>query len=216
LGSNAFSTGRASVAVGSRAFASQNNAIAIGTSSQAVGLGSISIGGATQSQASNAIAFGTNAIAQQANSVAIGFGAVAAAENSVALGAGARAIAPGTVSIGAPGSERRLTNLAAGIAGTDAVNLNQLDEVRIEARRGVAGVAAMIGGVQPGFPGETAVSFGVGHYKDQTATGIGIRHWIKTKEERTKGIRRFTLEAGASVSEQGEDNVYRIGAGFVF
>ncbi|MFT6712350.1 MAG: hypothetical protein ACJATO_002739 [Arenicella sp.] len=133
------------------------------------------------------------------------------------MGAGSFTTEPNTVSVGKPGVERRITHVAPGYYGTDAANMDQLRDTQQEARRGVAGVAAMSSGVQPGFPGETAFTFGVGHYKDQTAAGFGLRHWIKTKDEGTKGIRRFTIEAGASVSEGGgEDNVYRLGGGFVF
>jgi autotransporter adhesin len=45
------------------------------------------------------------------------------------------------VSFGAAGSERRLTNVAAGIAPTDAVNVSQLSSI-------AAGVESQIGGLQ--------------------------------------------------------------------
>jgi trimeric autotransporter adhesin len=49
--------------------------------------------------------------------------------------------APNTVSFGAPGNERRLTNVAAGISPTDAVNVSQLNSI-------ASGVQAQIGGLQ--------------------------------------------------------------------
>jgi len=79
------------------------------------------------------------------DAVAIGMGAVAVADNSVALGAGSQAnrganvgyydgtntlwdqVSVGEVSVGAAGAERQITNVAAGSAGTDAVNVNQLN-----------------------------------------------------------------------------------------
>ncbi|WP_176054104.1 YadA-like family protein [Paraburkholderia caribensis] len=84
--------------------------------------------------------------ASGAESVAIGGGAVATTANSVALGSnsvassgtlGASGFAPGgatltaatafgEVSVGASGKERRITNVAAGYAATDAVNVSQL------------------------------------------------------------------------------------------
>ena len=47
----------------------------------------------------------------------------------MALEQGSIASQPNTVSVGAPGAERRIVNVAPGIAGTDAVNLNQLNAV---------------------------------------------------------------------------------------
>ena len=44
----------------------------------------------------------------------------------VALGQGSIANLPNTVSVGAPGAERRITNVAAGVNPTDAVNVSQL------------------------------------------------------------------------------------------
>ena len=46
-----------------------------------------------------------------------------------------------TVSVGAPGSERRITNVAAGINQTDAVNVGQLQSLS-------AGFQSQIGGLQ--------------------------------------------------------------------
>ena len=45
----------------------------------------------------------------------------------MALGAGSIADQDNTVSVGAAGSERRVTNVAAGTGATDAVNLTQLN-----------------------------------------------------------------------------------------
>ncbi|MDP2297968.1 MAG: YadA-like family protein, partial [Pseudolabrys sp.] len=59
-------------------------------------------------------------------STALGTQATANATNSVALGNGSIANVANTVSFGTAGSERRLTNLAAGINPTDGVNMSQL------------------------------------------------------------------------------------------
>ncbi|MEM5288665.1 YadA-like family protein [Paraburkholderia sabiae] len=100
------------------------------------------------------------------NSVAIGGGAIATASNSVALGANstttanlsAAAYNPGSatlsgttaageVSVGYAGAERRVTNLAAGSAATDAVNVSQLmsEDSKVNAE-GAATAAALGGG----------------------------------------------------------------------
>lgn len=91
-------TGDNAVAGGSDAIASGNDSSAIGNQSQATG----------------------NA------STALGQGAVASGNGSVALGAGARASEDNVVSVGDVGAERRIVNVAAGINGTDAVNVDQL------------------------------------------------------------------------------------------
>ena len=69
---------------------------------------------------------GVEALATGADSIAVGSNARATAANSIAVGAGSIADRANSVSLGAPGSERQVTNLAAGTAATDAVNLGQL------------------------------------------------------------------------------------------
>src|SRR5262249_42643791 len=72
---------------------------------------------------------GIGSVASGASSVAIGSNASAPAANSVALGSGSVATQANTVSVGAPGAERRITNVAAGIAPTDGGNVSQLTRV---------------------------------------------------------------------------------------
>ncbi|EBG3522860.1 autotransporter adhesin SadA [Salmonella enterica subsp. enterica serovar Brancaster] len=69
---------------------------------------------------------GVDANAQGADSVAIGSGSIAAAENSVALGTNSVADEANTVSVGSSTQQRRITNVAAGVNSTDAVNVAQL------------------------------------------------------------------------------------------
>lgn len=113
-------------------------------------INSIAIGNAasTDAAALNSIAIGPNATigAAGTDSVVVGSGASANVANSVVLGAGSTATigaqtdysaygltAPqtsvGEVSVGSSGNERTITNVAAGSAGTDAVNVNQLQAV---------------------------------------------------------------------------------------
>lgn len=122
---------------------------------KASGVDSIAIGGEAISSAVNALAVGTRAEASGKESIAIGYEASATSDDSVALGRGS--IADGTslvdpafvpvdasgdpipgvkaqtanseVSVGAAGSERRITNVAAGAGDTDAVNVSQLKAV---------------------------------------------------------------------------------------
>ncbi|EAZ4532073.1 autotransporter adhesin SadA [Salmonella enterica] len=69
---------------------------------------------------------GVDANAQGADSVAIGSGSIAVAENSVALGTNSVADEANTVSVGSSTQQRRITNVAAGVNNTDAVNVAQL------------------------------------------------------------------------------------------
>ena len=81
----------------------------------------------------NAVAIGGNAQATAANSVALGSNSKTTADlsaagynpGSTAL-AGTASAANGEVSVGSAGAERRITNVAAGSAATDAVNVSQL------------------------------------------------------------------------------------------
>ncbi|EAO0899283.1 autotransporter adhesin SadA [Salmonella enterica] len=69
---------------------------------------------------------GADANAQGADSVAISSGSIAAAENSVALGTNSVADEANTVSVGSSTQQRRITNVAAGVNNTGAVNVAQL------------------------------------------------------------------------------------------
>lgn len=69
---------------------------------------------------------GVDASAQGKDSVAIGSGSIAAADNSVVLGTGSVAEEENTISVGSSTNQRRITNVAAGVNATDAVNVSQL------------------------------------------------------------------------------------------
>ncbi|ASL44579.1 Adhesin Ata autotransporter [Burkholderia sp. AD24] len=68
------------------------------------------------------------AIASGTHATAMGANANASAANSVALGANSVADRANTVSVGSAGNERQITNVAAGTATTDAVNVGQMNE----------------------------------------------------------------------------------------
>ncbi|CAH6636329.1 YadA-like family protein [Pseudocitrobacter vendiensis] len=88
------------------------------------GMGDIITTGSTKYFKANST--GADANAQGADSVAMGSGSIAAADNSVALGTGSVANEANTVSVGSSTNQRRITNVAAGINDTDAVNVSQL------------------------------------------------------------------------------------------
>lgn len=135
-----------------------------------------------------ALGSGANVNANATNGVALGKDATinAGITNSVALGAGSVASASNTVSVGKAGSERKITNLAQGVADTDAVNVQQLTVVDdrvdvIEAKtkylsvNSTLGVASATGtnaialGPVSTAVGNEAVSIGNG----SNANGIG-------------------------------------------
>ncbi|WP_164517110.1 YadA-like family protein [Vreelandella venusta] len=141
-GPNAVSDGNSSVAVGDGA-----RTASIGAEQVAVGAGALAGGNRSIAIGSGARA-STDLFAGGVETVAIGNGASAEGTKNVALGSGSVAdgstltddaysptgdqndvvgINPASeVSVGSAGSERRITNVAAGSADTDAVNVSQL------------------------------------------------------------------------------------------
>ncbi|OVZ61750.1 hypothetical protein CDO44_05655 [Pigmentiphaga sp. NML080357] len=98
----------------------------------AAGTDSVAAGGASVASAANAVALGNGANASMANSVALGAGStttVGAQADYVAYALAARQSSAGEVSVGSAGATRRITNLSAGSADTDAVNIAQLKAV---------------------------------------------------------------------------------------
>ncbi|EIG3520712.1 YadA-like family protein [Escherichia coli] len=88
------------------------------------GIGDIVTSGSTKYFKTNTD--GVDANAQGKDSVAIGSGSIAAADNSIALGTGSVAEEENTISVGSSTNQRRITNVAAGVNATDAVNVSQL------------------------------------------------------------------------------------------
>ena len=191
LGGNAQATQSGSVAIGLNSASTGVNAIAIGTG--AVATGSVAVG-AGASAGNGGAAFGDGAVATGSNAAALGTNASAAAANSVAIGSGSTNTVANTVSFGAAGNERRLTNVAAGISQTDAVNVGQLQSVAAglqsqigglqnqitdnqrEARRGIVAAVAVAPVLMPSAPGKTTVAVNTGYYRGEAGVGIGVSH----------------------------------------
>jgi autotransporter adhesin len=86
-----------------------------------------STGNASSATGTNAVAEGPSSSASGNESTAIGDGSSASGNNSVALGAGSTdGGRSNVVSVGSPTDQRQITNVAAGTATTDAVNVGQL------------------------------------------------------------------------------------------
>jgi autotransporter adhesin len=94
------------------------------------------------------------AIASGSHATAMGANANASAANSVALGANSVADRASTVSVGSAGNERQITNVAAGTATTDAVNVGQMNE----------SIGAAIGNLPAGMTAKD--------YADQQVKGV--------------------------------------------
>ena len=142
IGNNASTVGSVAVvdaiAIGTNAQATLNGAVAIGSAwaydkgAFANGSYSLAIMSNSESSGSSAIAIGQSASATKDYSVALGKGAQAAHANSVALGDGSVTGAVNTVSVGSGNitdgsvATRKITNVTAGAANTDAATYGQL------------------------------------------------------------------------------------------
>jgi YadA-like membrane anchor domain/Coiled stalk of trimeric autotransporter adhesin/Head domain of trimeric autotransporter adhesin len=203
IGPGSSSSGLNSIAVGTGSQATQTGSIAVGFNSSSTGTNSIAIGtgatatgsiavGAGASAANGGAAYGDGAVATGSLSTAVGPNASATAANSVAIGSGSTNTVANTVSFGSAGNERRLTNVAAGISQTDAVNVGQLQSVaagfqsqlgglqtqindtRTEARGGVALALAASGLQYDQRPGKLSLAGAFGNFKGESGLAMGL------------------------------------------
>lgn len=112
----------------------------MGAASIVSGVASTAVGNRSQASGFTSVALGNSSQATADNSVALGFASTTTANLGQAAyvpkGANAadmKGSATGEVSIGSDGNERRITNLAAGAALTDAVNVSQLKSLADES-----------------------------------------------------------------------------------
>ncbi|KVQ04252.1 YadA family autotransporter adhesin [Burkholderia ubonensis] len=130
---------------------------------------------------------GTAAAASGTEAVAVGSNATASANNAVALGPGTVVERDNTVSFGnaATGLTRTLTNVSAGVAPTDAVNVqqlndslgcvrNQIEHDRRDANGGTASAVAIASLPQAPSPGTSVVAIGGGSYAGRSAMAVGL------------------------------------------
>jgi autotransporter adhesin len=123
-----------------------------------------------------------------------------------------------------------ISNVAAGVNGTDAVNVNQLRNVsnrvdqiaasigslsgavaqnQVEARRGIATTAAMANLPFGTTPGKWSPAVSFGGFKDQTAVAMGVQY-------NAAGEYRVKLRATASFVPSTNDVTFGGGAGMEF
>ncbi|MBR8225198.1 YadA family autotransporter adhesin [Burkholderia ambifaria] len=143
------------------------------------------LGDASGATGSDSMALGKGSSASGNDSLAIGNNASASGTNSVALGNNSVADRDNTVSVGAPGQERQITNVKAGTAPTDAVNVQQLndhigsvrndiDHYRRDASGGIASAVAIANLPQASLAGESMVAIAGGTYSGQSAVAFGV------------------------------------------
>ncbi|WP_153074603.1 ESPR-type extended signal peptide-containing protein [Paraburkholderia bonniea] len=155
---------------------------------------------------------GPGATAAGTNSLAIGPDAKANSNNSVALGPGSVADRDNTISVGSAGNERQITNVAAGTAPTDAVNLNQLNSrfnsaqnaINSVARNAYAGAAAAMAmpNITPSGPGRTVIAAGAANYKSGSATAASITYRSLNSRWLINGAISVTSTGDAAVRTQ--------------
>ena len=161
-GPTSTATGSYSMAIGNLSAATADDTTAVGTNASAAGQGSTVVGyrATSTAAATNSVALGANATVTAMNSVALGANSTTTTDLTqpaynpfdVALGG---QTAAGEVSVGSATQQRRLTNVAAGSAMTDAVNVSQLQSVAAVAG---AGWTLQANGQNPGVVGPNGVS----------------------------------------------------------
>lgn len=144
VGPLSVATGTRSSAFGVGASAEGSSSTALGNNASATASGGIAVGDSSSASGSSATPVGVRANASGTFSVATGVDARATGVGSVALGAGSIADQDNVVSVGAAGAERRIVNLAAGVARTDAVNVGQLQGVEATANTALANAGRIL------------------------------------------------------------------------
>ncbi|HEY4147190.1 MAG TPA: ESPR-type extended signal peptide-containing protein [Pinirhizobacter sp.] len=129
---------------------SGNGGAAVGYQSNASGNSATAMGIRATAAAANAVAVGNSAKVDSAATGGLALGASssvsATATNSVALGAGSSATQANTVSVGTSAITRKVVNMTAGVAPTDAVNVSQLTPV-VDALGGGASIDSTTGAI---------------------------------------------------------------------
>ena len=182
-------------------------------SAKAKGKDATAVGYGSNASGENGTALGNNSQASGKNSTAVGQGAKAIANSSVALGQGSVANEANTVSVGSQGSERRVTNVADPVRGTDATNKQYVDRsvgaVRSELKKtdkklrgGIAGATAVANIPQVTKAGSSMVGLGVGNYKGQSAVAVGF--------SRASDNNKVIFKVSGAATTQGD---YNVGAG---
>ncbi|HEY4942956.1 MAG TPA: hypothetical protein VII56_16125 [Rhizomicrobium sp.] len=224
IGGVAFADGVGAIALGYMATGSGTGSVAMGLRSSTFGpdtlVGAnlaVAIGSDAGVTRNGGVSIGANSSVTAVNSVALGLNAHATAANSVAIGTDAIADAPSTVSVGAPGAERRITNVAPGVARTDAATFGQLQDaiagtnsqialLRSDMSDAVAASTALGGIMVPSGPGKTTFSTHAGFYGGSEAIGFNVAHRLDVG-----GDMPVMVDGGFASTLDGRNQVGRVG-----
>ncbi|WP_232624316.1 YadA family autotransporter adhesin [Paraburkholderia ginsengisoli] len=176
-------------------------------------------------------AVGVDAVASGNHATAIGAGAQATHSNSVALGTDSVTDRDNSVSVGSSTQQRQITNVAAGTADTDAVNVGQLNSsvsnavsqgvqqansytdqrfndanraINDVAKNAYAGIAAAMAmpNMTPSGPGRTIVAAGAANYKGGNAVAAGATYRSRNGNWLVNGAVSVTNTGDAGVRAQ--------------
>jgi autotransporter adhesin len=206
-GPGASAGGAGSTSMGTNAQANGENTVAIGNGAQANHAGSVAIGAGARALADPTTAVGNNAVAAGNNAVALGANTLATGSNAVALGQGSVADRDNTVSVGnaATNQLRGIANVAPGLLGTDAVNVNQLQQAvsnatsqaNAFAAQGVAAALAMPS--MPTLPaGKKWMGAAVGNYAGASAIGFAFGYQVNDNLNLGLGVSTATSSGSSN------------------
>ncbi|MPV67409.1 YadA family autotransporter adhesin [Burkholderia sp. BE17] len=169
----------------------------------------------------------------RADAGSIGSTATATGKNAVAVGQGSVADRDNSFSVGAKGSERQITNVAAGTAPTDAVNVQQLNDnltaastqaksytdqrigqvynsfndLKKDMYGGVASAMAVAGLPQPTGAGRSMVSAATSNYHGQQGFAAGYSYVTESN--------RWVVKASVTGNSRSDFGAV-VGAGYQF
>ncbi|WP_175887224.1 YadA family autotransporter adhesin [Burkholderia contaminans] len=169
----------------------------------------------------------------RADAGSIGSTATATGKNAVAVGQGSVADRDNSFSVGAKGSERQVTNVAAGTAPTDAVNVqqlndnlsaasnqatgytdqrigqvyNSLNDLKKDMYGGVASAMAVAGLPQPTGAGRSMVSAATSNYHGQQGFAAGYSYVTESN--------RWVVKASVTGNARSDFGAV-VGAGYQF
>ena len=125
------------------------------------------------------------------------------ATNSVAIGNNTVADQPNTVSLGG----RRLTNIAPGIASSDAATVGQLRRNENRLSGGIAAAAALGGAIVPD-QGRTFVGLSGATYNGEGGLAFGLVHHLDSSN--------LVLSGGVALGTGGSQAIGRVAVGWLF
>ncbi|MHB2265958.1 YadA-like family protein [Aliihoeflea sp. PC F10.4] len=184
--------GQFAVALGTRSQANAVDALAFGRQAEA-GTSAIAIGFAASAMEEDAIAIGRTATVDHAGGIALGAGSMANAPTGIGYGTGTAAPAS-AVSIGSETAQRRIQNLSAGSAATDAVNVSQLDAMGQNIVDSLGG-GAQIDAATGAYTGPTYV---IGQSDGTTLSVTNVGDAVTALDDRVNTPITFAGNSGSS------------------